>query len=101
MFKLVRPNTNQSVTIYFNGAPLTAFENETVAAALLRQGKKEFRTTPVKQQKRLPFCMMGTCYDCLLTIDDLQDVQGCATYVRDGMQIKTQHINEKQGSDHE
>lgn len=55
MFKLVRPNTNQTVTIYFNGAPLSAFQNETVASALLRQGKKSFAPPPLNSKSVCPF----------------------------------------------
>ena len=37
---------------------------------------------------RGPFCMMGVCFDCLVEIDGVPNVQGCMTPVREGMQVR-------------
>ena len=34
--------------------------------------------------------MMGVCFDCLVTVDGIANVQGCMTRVRDGMRIQIQ-----------
>ena len=39
---------------------------------------------------RLPYCMMGVCFDCLVTIDGVGNRQGCLVPVAEGMQIETQ-----------
>ena len=55
-------------------------------ASELRYG----RTTPISGSARAPYCMMGICFECLLEIDGLQNVQGCMTQVKEGMQIQRQ-----------
>ena len=39
---------------------------------------------------RLPYCMMGVCFDCLVTIDGVGNRQGCLVPVAEGMQIEIQ-----------
>ena len=40
---------------------------------------------------RGPFCMMGVCFDCLVEVDGVPNVQGCMTLVSDGMQVRKMH----------
>lgn len=82
---------DQTLTIFLDGQPVSATPGETVAAVILRQEQAWNRTTPVKQQPRAPFCMMGVCFDCLVIVDGTASVQGCLTVVQDGMQIARQH----------
>ena len=39
---------------------------------------------------RLPYCMMGVCFDCLVTIDGIGNRQGCLVPVRAGMKVEIQ-----------
>lgn len=78
------------LTIYFDGAPITACPGETVASCLLRNGITRFRTTPVSGEARMPFCMIGQCFECLVEIEGLGSRQACLTAVAEGMQIATQ-----------
>jgi sarcosine oxidase subunit alpha len=39
---------------------------------------------------RAPYCLMGICFDCLVTIDGIGNRQGCLVPVRAGMEIETQ-----------
>ena len=73
-----------------DGVTIRACEGDTVAAALLAAGIGEFRTTPVIGSSRGPWCMMGVCFDCLVTIDGAPNQQGCMLPLRDGMQIERQ-----------
>lgn len=75
------------VTIRFAGQPVAACEGDSVAAALLAAGYAALRTTAVGGQPRGPWCMMGVCFDCLVEIDGIPNMQACMTPVRDGMQI--------------
>jgi NADH dehydrogenase/NADH:ubiquinone oxidoreductase subunit G len=34
--------------------------------------------------------MMGVCFECLVTIDDVGNRQACLIPVRDGMRVETQ-----------
>lgn len=75
------------LTIYFQGYAIPACHGETVAAALLRAGVRPFRKTPVSGAPRMPFCMIGHCFECLVDIDETPDQQACLTLVADGMQV--------------
>ena len=48
---------------------IRARAGDTVAAALLAAGVDHCRTTPVTGAPRAPYCLMGVCFDCLVTID--------------------------------
>lgn len=77
------------VRFSFDGAVVEAREGDSVAAALLAAGVERFRTTP-QGQPRLPYCLMGVCFDCLLEIDGEANCQGCMVEVREGMQVRRQ-----------
>ncbi len=77
-----------TVTIQFEGRSLQAFEGESVATALLANGVDFTRTTPVSGSPRAPFCMMGTCFECLMEIDRVPNRQSCMVQVADGMVIR-------------
>ena len=79
----------RDVAITIDGAPFTARSGDTVAAALLASGRLACRTTPVTGAPRGPFCMMGACFECLVTIDDRPNQQGCLIAVVPGMRIAT------------
>ena len=74
----------------FDGTPLTALDGDSIAAALLAAGVAHTRLSPVSGRPRAPYCLMGTCFECLLVVDDVPDVQGCMTPVREGMRVQTQ-----------
>ena len=38
----------------------------------------------------MPFCMMGVCYECLMTIDGVGNQRGCQTLVSQGMRVERQ-----------
>ena len=80
----------REVAVTFDGATIRARDGDTVAAALLAAGCIDFRTTPVIGSRRGPYCMMGACFDCLVTIDGLPNQQACMLRVRDGMRIERQ-----------
>ena len=60
---------------------------DTVAAALLARGRLRFGRPRVSGAARGPYCMMGVCFDCLVTIDGQPNRQACMVRVRDGMRI--------------
>jgi D-hydroxyproline dehydrogenase subunit gamma len=77
----------RTCTIHFNGSPVAARIGETIAACLLRAGVQSFRRTPVSGAPRLPYCMIGHCFDCLVEIDGLGSRQACLVHVEPGMCI--------------
>jgi hypothetical protein len=80
----------QEVMIEIDGGLAAAELGESVAAVLLRQAEPWTRLTPVHQNRRAPFCMMGVCFDCLAEVDGVPSVQTCLITVRDGMRVVRQ-----------
>jgi len=80
-----------TVRIDINGVPVQCRAGDSVAAALLASGHDACRDTVVGGVPRGPYCMMGVCYDCLVTIDGQPNRQACMTPVRDGMRVQRQH----------
>jgi len=90
MFKRFDDDTRKPVEIFVDGRPVMAREGDTVSAALLASGLDVRRKTAVSGAPRLPYCMMGVCFDCLVTIDGMGNRQGCLIPVRPGMQVEIQ-----------
>jgi sarcosine oxidase subunit alpha len=89
MFKRLA-ESGTPVVLTVDGKPVRAQSGDTVAAALLSAGIDHCRTTPVTGAPRAPYCLMGVCFDCLVTIDGVGSRQGCLVPVRDGMNVETQ-----------
>jgi predicted molibdopterin-dependent oxidoreductase YjgC len=77
------------VTIYVDGRPLPAREGEPIAAALYANGIKTTRYSSLSGEPRGPFCMIGRCTECAMTVDGVPNVRTCLTAVRDGMRVDT------------
>jgi predicted molibdopterin-dependent oxidoreductase YjgC len=89
MFARLPDDSAAPVTIVVDGAEVTARAGDSVAAALLAAGLRAFRSTAVSGAPRGPFCMMGACFDCVVTIDGERNVQACLVRVADGMKVET------------
>lgn len=76
------------ITLVVNGRACSAFEGETVHAALLAAGCRVLRKTVKTGQPRGFFCGMGVCYDCLVTINGVPNQRACMTLVEDRMEIR-------------
>ncbi len=79
-----------SVMLTVDGEAITARATDTVAAALLAAGHAACRETAVSNTPRGPYCLMGVCFDCLVSIDGVGNRQGCLVRVREGMRVETQ-----------
>lgn len=80
----------RTVRVTVDGVALDCREGDSVAAALFAAGVQACRDTAVSGAARGPFCMMGVCYDCLVSIDGRPNQQACMTPVRDGMTVLRQ-----------
>jgi D-hydroxyproline dehydrogenase subunit gamma len=76
--------------VFLEDQPITARPGETVAVCLIRAGVEHFRTTPISGSPRLPYCMVGHCFDCLVEIDGVGNLQACLIVVEDGMRVRRQ-----------
>jgi thioredoxin reductase len=91
MFRRLTDARRPAVTILINGVATQAQEGDSVAAALLAAGRVTCGTTAVSGAPRAPYCLMGVCFDCLVTVDGVGNRQGCLVPIREGMRIETGH----------
>lgn len=75
------------VSVSFGGQPYALPDGANLAAALLSVGILTFRTSAISATPRGPFCMMGACYDCRVSIGG-ETVQACMTPVSAGMIVE-------------
>jgi predicted molibdopterin-dependent oxidoreductase YjgC len=80
----------RSLTILVDGHEVTAYEGESIAAALLASGRRFTRFTARAGEARGYFCGMGVCQDCLISVDGLPNARACMTRVREGLRVETQ-----------
>src|SRR5215203_7079252 len=77
-----------AVRLSFDGREIEALEGETIAAALAASG-----IVTVRQARsgapRGPFCGMGVCFDCLVTVDGRPSQRACLTKVAAGMDVRS------------
>jgi sarcosine oxidase subunit alpha len=85
------------VAVEIDGKIFRARAGDTVAAAMLAAGVDHCRTTPVSDAPRAPYCLMGVCFECLVTVNGVGNRQGCLVPVRDGMRIETQQGKREAG----
>lgn len=97
MFARLPDAAAQPVAVTIDGEAFEAREGDSVAAALLASGRLASRTTAISGAARGPFCMMGMCFDCRVTIDGVPDQQGCMVAVASGMRIETQRRGDAGG----
>ncbi len=89
MFRRLPEADGPPVSFTLNGQPATGVDGDSVAAALLAMGERVCRTTAVSGAARGPFCLMGVCFECLVTIDGIGNRQACLVRLRAGMQVET------------
>ena len=90
MYRL-RPDAQAALRVRVDGREVEVPEGASAAAAVLIAGAEAIRSTPVSGAPRLPYCMMGVCFDCLAEIDGVPNRQTCMVEAREGMSIRPQH----------
>jgi predicted molibdopterin-dependent oxidoreductase YjgC len=91
MFQRLPEIESTNLTFTVDGKTVAARAGESVAGAMLAAGIVQCRTTPVSGAPRAPWCLMGVCFDCLVTIDGTGNRQGCQVRVSPGMAVETQN----------
>jgi predicted molibdopterin-dependent oxidoreductase YjgC len=77
----------RKINIVVNGREVVAYEGETVLAALIAAGLRTLRMSHAHREGRGPFCGMGICYECLVSINGRANQRACMTEVEDLMEI--------------
>lgn len=80
----------QSFQIQVNGNLVTAYPGETIATVLMAAGWRMFGHTALSGESRGPFCGMGLCFDCLVTVNGQSNVRACITYAHPGDTVERQ-----------
>ena len=73
----------------FDGRPVSGYGDETIAACLMANGVKAFRTDRAGAPRGM-YCGMGVCFDCLVRVDGKENVRACMTVLGDAERIETQ-----------
>lgn len=90
MFQRLPDLDRTTVPFMLDGRPVDGRAGDTVAAALLAAGVETCRSSAVGGEPRAPYCMMGVCFECLVTVDGVGNQQGCLVALRPGMTVETQ-----------
>jgi predicted molibdopterin-dependent oxidoreductase YjgC len=90
MLARVDDRHQRAIRITIDGRSVEARIGDTVAAALLANDVVACRVSAVSLSPRGPYCLMGVCFECLVTIDGVGNRQGCLIEARDGMAVQTQ-----------
>ena len=77
---------SKKINFSFNGKEYEAYENETIVSALVRNDIKGFRIDK-ENQERGPYCNIGFCNECLVSVNDTPTVKACITKLREGDKI--------------
>jgi sarcosine oxidase subunit alpha len=88
---ILRVERGQKVQFHFDGKPITAYERETIAAALFAAGIRIFSRSFKYHRPRGLFCMSGHCSNCLMRVDGIPNVRTCMEQVRPGMRVESQN----------
>lgn len=78
-----------TVTLTVDGREVEAYLGETIATALLAAGVVAFRSGDRRSDTRAPYCGMGVCFECTVSIEGGSRVRACMTPVRPGLSVRT------------
>lgn len=70
--------------ITFDGQPVPVLPGQSIAAALWAASVLTWRTTRVNGRPRGAFCGIGSCFDCLATVNGQPNRRACLLPARPG-----------------
>jgi predicted molibdopterin-dependent oxidoreductase YjgC len=88
---LGKEEKREGIKIIVNGKSMYAHKGETIAAALIANGYRDFRYTHRFNLPRGFFCGIGQCTDCSMIVNGVPNIRTCVTRVEEGMIIETQY----------
>lgn len=75
-----------TVTFAYNTLPVSGYDGETLATALLRAGLVHLRNAPEDNAPRGVFCAMGLCQECVVQINGAK-IESCRATVSEGLNV--------------
>ena len=88
---VLRVHRGRKVQFRYGRRLITAYEGETIAAALFAAGVRVFSRSFKYHRPRGLFCMAGHCSNCLMRVDGVPNERVCMRPVQDGMQVESQN----------
>ena len=82
---------HDNLRISLDGEAIEARPGDTVAAALLRSGRTTFTRSIKYHRPRGPFCLSGSCGQCLMRIDGVPSRPACRVPAEEGMICERQN----------
>lgn len=87
----IRPHEPTPLTITVDGESVGGVVGQTIAGVILSGGSLGFRRTSGQDKPRGVFCGIGVCFDCLVVVNDVEDVRACQRRATQGDVVSTQH----------
>ena len=94
MFRSLRPDGADDVTLTLNGQQITVPAGQSVWSAIALAGQPITRRAALSGAPRSAYCAMGVCFECMMEINGVPNQQACLRQVEPGMTINTQIILE-------
>lgn len=76
------------MTFSFDGEPVACEPGQTIAAALLADGRRVLRRTPSGAPRGM-FCGIGACFDCLVVVNGRPGVRACLIEAGEGDEVRS------------
>jgi sarcosine oxidase subunit alpha len=83
---------SERVHFTLDGAAVEAEAGITVLAAAWNLGRRTLRTS-VSGSARGALCVMGTCFECRVTLDGRPGRRACLELVRPGLDVRTGDVS--------
>ncbi len=80
----------KKISFNFDGKTITAYQGETIAAALHASGIRVLSRSIKYQRPRGFFCAIGKCSSCMMEVDGIPNVKTCMVIAEEGMTVRTQ-----------
>lgn len=74
----------------FEGKKMEAYQNETIAMALYRNGLNVFSKSTELHRPRGMFCAIGKCSSCMMRVNGIPNIKTCILPVRERMIVERQ-----------
>ncbi len=95
MFRILKPNA--LVEVMLDGEPLKLQFGISLAAALIAAEQIPMRHNPVSGAPRAAYCMMGSCFECVIEVDGV-NLRACQIQVAEGLLLRRAGIDANNGS---
>lgn len=78
----------KKVSFTFDGKSFSGDEGQSIAAALISHGVTSLRSTRFNEEPRMIFCGIGSCYDCVVTVNNIANQRACITLIAEGIDVE-------------